>query len=198
MVRWNELEAFLLELAAQDLAGSGEVRPCLAAYAGQAPLLLAFLRPFARGAYADPIVELLALAMPLGADRLAFCVGGRASSWDDPLPPVVAGVGDLRQRVVVITGAKGSGADVVRFSSVHPFTLEAAQVAWAPPLRERESSWIGDALGVAVRCRHELSADAALIRSQARRCTALGHLLAFDPAVVERLRLDDRVTPPRC
>src|SRR5687767_6035135 len=97
---WGDVEGFLLDEAAKDVALSDEVRPCLAAFAGDEPLLVAWWRPFPKGGYADPLIELLALACPLGADRVAQSLAGRATSLDDPIAPVVAGVGDLRQRVV--------------------------------------------------------------------------------------------------
>lgn len=45
------------------------------------------------------MIELLALAMALEADRLVFATAGRLTSLDDPIPPVTDGA-DLRQRTV--------------------------------------------------------------------------------------------------
>src|SRR5688572_44782 len=72
MQRWNDAESFLLAEAAADLTDSDDVSPCLVAFSGDELLLVAFLRSFAKGEYADPLIELLALTAPLGADRLAL------------------------------------------------------------------------------------------------------------------------------
>lgn len=194
---WHELEQFLLEQAAEDLLADGEIRPRLAAFAGKQPLFLALLRPFTKGAYADPVIELLALALALAADRVTFAAGGRAWSLEDPIAPVVEGVGDLRQRVVAITSVDGAGEHVVRASSLHAFHLRPDEVEWGAVLRERAESWIGDALETAVLRRHDLVADLAAARSQATRCAELGHLVAFHSVIAERLRTAGEVTASR-
>ena len=189
MTDWDDVERLLLELATDDLQADGEICPSLGAYRGQAPLLLGFLRPFAKGAYHDAVVELLALAIPLGADRLVFTAGGRVWSWDDPVPPVVPGVGDLRQRALTITFVDGSGDDVDRVSALHPFDLTDGSVQWGDPIRERGESWLADAMTVALQRRSELSAGLRETRKQARRCVRLGHELAFSPDVADLLAL---------
>jgi hypothetical protein len=186
---WDDLEQLLLELATDDLLADGEICPSLAAYRGQAPLLLGFLRSFDKGAYHDAVVELLALAMPLGADRLVFTAGARAWSWNDPLPPVVPGVGDLRQRVLAITFADGAAEDVESVSALHPFDLTGGGVRWGEVVRERGDGWLSQALTVALEHRDELSTGIDEAREQARRCAALGHKLAFSPAVADLLAL---------
>lgn len=190
MQHWDEVEDFLLAMAAADLAEGPDVSPCLVAFAGDEPLLVAFVRSFAKGEYADPIIELLALAVPLEADRLALSIAGRAWSFDDPIPPVVPGVGDLRQRVVTIHTAQGADAGVVVGGSVHPFTTDAAGVRWQPALRDTPAGWIPSALELAVERRGALRTGAAEIRRQARRCLALGHDIGFSAAAVERMGLD--------
>ena len=197
-MRWDELERFLLDRATEDLLTDGDIRPCLAAFEDDDALLLASLRSFAKGAYAQPVIEVLALALSLHANRVALCVGGRAWSLDDPVPPVVAGVADLRQRVAAITTVDGMAADVIRAASIHPFDLRRDEVAWGPPIREAEQSWLGDALEAGVRHRHEFTADADAARDQAVRCAALGHALAFAPAVAARLDGVRSVNLRRC
>jgi len=188
MMSWAHTEEFLLQQAADDLSAGLDVRPCLVAYDGDDALFVAFLRSFAKGAYADPVIELLALAGPLGADRLALSVGARAWSLDDPIPPVLDGEGDLRQRVVCITRAEAVAGAAEASCSMHPFTVESGTVAWAPVLREPGGvGWLPEALALAVEHRGAMRASRAQIRRQARRCVALGHLLALGDAGAERL-----------
>ncbi len=190
MERWEDVEQFLLDEAAEDLGDGQDIRPCLVAFADDQPLLLAFLRPFRKGGYADPITELIALAAPLGADRLAVSIGARAWSLDDPIPPVVHGVGDLRQPVLVVEQADGSRGAARGASSAYPYDLAKGQVTWGTPIRQPgNDGWISRALTVSIDHRQHITGPVAEIRRQADRCTRLGHMVAFAPAVWDRLGL---------
>lgn len=190
MQQWENMEAFMTAEAARDLEAGEEVRPCFAAFAGAAPLVLAFLRPFPQGRAADALIELLALAAPLDADRLALSIGGRAWSLDDPIPPVDPDFGDLRQRVVAIESVDGSVGRPRPASTIIPFDLVDGQVRWGEPLRgEGEHSWVASAFVVTIRKRRQLRGSMEEIRRQAKRCVALGHLLALSPTVADRLHL---------
>ena len=181
--RWEDVEGFLLEMAEEDITATGELTPCLVAFAGEVPLFLAFLRPFARGAHADPLIELLALAMPLGANRLAVSVAGRAWSLDDPLPPVVEGVGDLRQQVVCIHTADGAVAEPRLDGLVRPYTLHDGAPQWEGELRPGPAQgWIPETLLAAVTSAGELEVAPEDLVAQAQRCVTLGHQLYLAPA----------------
>ena len=193
-MRWEDVEEFLIDEAVADLEATDEIRPCLAAFAGDTPLALAFVRPFERGRYHDALLELLALVVPLGADRLALSLGARAWSLDDPLPPVISGVGDLRQRVVVITRVDGAGSEVACGSSLHPFDRDGQSVTWGTTLRERGEGWIADAMEVLVRDREQMRSPVAEIVSQLHRCMALGHVVALSPAAQTWLDIDADIT----
>lgn len=91
----------LRNLACSSLAHHGFTYSMVCAHRGPDPLFLALIRPYEKGNHLDPIREVLTLAEPLGADRLAFCSTGRAWSMHDPVPPV-CDEGDLRQRVVIV------------------------------------------------------------------------------------------------
>ena len=192
-MQWNEVDEFLREEATADLEEAGDIRPSLVAFRGEEPLFVAFLRSFEKGRYADPIIELLALAGPLGADRLALSVGGRAWSLEDPIAPVLHGVGDLRQRVLCTISVDGAGGAITSEGSVHPFTLTAdGAVRWEPAVRSAAAeTWIRGALELAVERRASLRASERDIRRQARRCAALGHLIAFADGVAQELGLSD-------
>lgn len=185
---WDETEDFLVSEASADLEGGEDVRPCLVAFRDEEPLFVAFLRSFVKGEYADPVIELVALAAPLFANRLAMSVGARAWSLDDPLPPVVPGVGDLRQRVLSITFAEEDGGGVSVRSVVVPFDHDGHSATWLPALRHPGGEgWIPSALALAIEHRADLATSVKEMRRQARRCVALGHLLALSPAVAEEL-----------
>jgi hypothetical protein len=196
-MRWDDVEEFLIEEAAADLEATDDVRPCLAAFAGETPLGLAFVRPFERGRYHDALLEVWALMVPLGADRLALSMGARAWSWDDPMPPVIEGVGDLRQRVVVVMKVDGTGPEVTRTSSLHPFDRDGSTLKWGTILREQGEGWVGAAMEMLVRERDQMRAPISQIRKQLRRCAALGHVVALSPAARARLKGDRHVVSRR-
>lgn len=192
MQQWDEAEEFLLAEACADLEAGATVRPCVVAYQGDRPLFLAFLRP-SRGHCADALIELLALAGALGADRIAVSVSGRAWSLDDPLPPVVAGVGDLRQRVVCIITADGCDGPARVSHTVRPFTVAGDVVHWEPRLEPGAGEgWLQDAVRVTVDGREVLRSDVGEARQQARRCVTRGHLLALHSDVEQRLKIAGR------
>jgi len=191
MQRWDEVEQFLVDEAARDLEAGATVRPCLAAFRGEQPLLIVFLREFDKGAYADPITEVLCIAMGLAADRLMFSISGRAWSLDDPVPPVVPGFGDLRQRIVHITRVDGSGAAICARDIMLPFDVRDGVVQWGPRLEEESAEgWIPRVLRIAVEQCSALAASDADLRAQVLRCDRLGHLVGISPEVSQRLALE--------
>lgn len=190
MQTWNDVEPFLLDGAAEDLAVGPAIQPCFVAFRGDVALFFAILRDFAKGEYQEPMIELLALAGGLGADRLAVSFGGRAWSWHDPIPPVLPDGGDLRQRVLVLTFVDAAAAAVRRTSTVVPYDVHDGRVIWGEPLRhEAGEGWITEAMTVAVQRRDELTAATADVRAQALRCQELGHSLGLSPATMNELRL---------
>lgn len=187
MQRWEDLESFFRDSATRDLERDGEVDPCFVAFDGEAPLMLAYLRPFEKGAYADPLIELIALAGPLGADRLAACFGARGWSLDGPPPDVRAG-SDPRQRVLAVQGADGSGGATRPFGTLWPFDVDAGQVRWGEPMRTEEpQGWIPQALAAAVAGREQLRAAEGETAAQAARCSELGHDVYLSPEGNRRL-----------
>jgi hypothetical protein len=200
MVGWEERRAYLLTEARQDLEVAGEVRPCLLAFQGTAPLLVAYLRAHDHGRHLDALFEVLTVAAPLGADRLALSLAGRAWSLHDPIAPVIPGLGDLRQRVLCIEEA------VTRRDRVHLSTAaipyhqaEDGTVTWLPPIDSTGAiSRVATTLAAALHHRGRLAAPPATIRRRALHCTALGHLLALATPAYDRLGLktDERAGEP--
>jgi hypothetical protein len=187
MRHWEDVERFLRDSAEEDLTNRGEVASCFVAFRGEDPLLLAYLRPFPKGGYADPIIEVAALAAPLGADRMAVAMGARAWSLDDPIAPV-APEGDLRQRVVVVHGVDGAGGAPRPFGTIWPYSEEGGAVGWGPPLRSDDAEgWIPAALATMVGAARRIDVTAEDLARQAARCLWLGHDLRLAPSVEERL-----------
>jgi hypothetical protein len=188
---WDEVEELLLALADEELRrGYDPAMACLVAFAGEDLRFLAFLRPFPRGAYHAPLIELLALAGPLGSDRLAFASTGRAWSLDDPIPPVTEDA-DLRQRVLMIQLVDGTSGPPSHRSVVLPFDdgPDGAPV-WGPRHEhEAVEGWIAEVLRVAVgaELRARLPAGDAAVAAQARRCLALGHALYLAEDLEQRI-----------
>jgi hypothetical protein len=186
---WERLEDLFVGCATKDLEACGEVDPVLAAYRGEEALFLAWLRPFEKGCYDGPLIELLALAMPLDADRLALSIAARAWSLEDPIPPVTEDA-DLRQRILVVHVVDGAASPVRTASAIHPFDLGPEGVSWGEVQRFGPGEgWIPRALEVSIASRHQLQAPDSEIRKQAERVIDLGHKLYVAPDLNERLAL---------
>ena len=186
--RWEDVDEAMVAMAHDDLTAGRDVEPMFAAFAGDQLRFFAFLRPFAKGEYDDPLIELCALAMPLDADRLGVSFSGRVWSFDDPIPPVSADA-DLRQRALVCVFVDGTRGKPREETVFHPFDAGVdGNVTWHDPQRvDGGVGFIPAALVLAVRKRHELRDDDAAICRQALRCVALGHDLHLDPQLHDRL-----------
>ncbi len=179
---WTDQPRMLADLAGLDLEDGSDVRPTLVAFRGDDPLLLATIRPFARGEHHQPIIEVVALALGLGARRMALSLAGRAWSTRDPLPPVVEGVGDLRERVVVVHTVDAEVIPTQVRSLVHPVGPDGLD---EPVVDAGAVGWVPDVL------RHAAEAPVmpeGELLTQVARCEALGHQLAWGPAGVALLQ----------
>jgi hypothetical protein len=190
---WDEVPDALLALAACDLDDGDPVQPRLAAHRGEDALAIATLRPFERGRIFDAVIELLALFVPLGADRVCLALPCRVWSLLDPIPPVLEDEGfDLRQQAVMIAVADGrSGPCQVR-AAVHPFTQhDEGDWGWEDPFAPGEApeAPLLSALEVILDARGELGSDRSQLQSQLERVLLLGHGLALGPAAVRELPL---------
>lgn len=184
--RWEDLESLFVSSADSDLREHGEAQPAFAAFASEQLLFLAWLRHFDKGEYADPLIELLALAVPLCADRLAVSMSARVWSLDDPIPPVTEGT-DLRQQVLAVTFVDGAHQGLDMWTMLHPFDLDAGEPVWHSPQRlDGGEGWIGQALQKSVLERGRMAARPEKIRQQAIRLDALGHQLFMSAEVLER------------
>lgn len=194
--RWEDAEQLLIAAATDDLREVGEVEPALVAFAGATLRFVAWLRPFARGAYHEPLIELLALAVPLDCDRLMLSMSGRVWSLDDS--PPADGDGDRRQHAVVIHAVDAAHGPSTSWSALYPVTPAADGAPglgprWEPGPAE---GWISEALGAAVAQREQLCASWAEIAAQAARVEGLGHKLYVPPDVMTLMA--QAGTAPNC
>lgn len=190
---WADQGRLLIDLALADLDAGHPVLPTMVAFRGDDALFLTTLRPFASGEHHDPIIEVGAVALTLGADRLALSLSGRAWSLRDPIPPVLSDGSDLRQQVIVIHLADAVGEDPLCLTTIVPVDVDDDGVSAGPPLTDvAGEGWVPQALLVLARDpmpRYRAEDLAA----QVVRCERLGHRFAWAPAtceVVELARLE--------
>ena len=180
--RWESIESELLDLATIDLLTGNDPRPTLAAFIGERPLALVGLRPFAPGEALQALIEVLALLLPLGADRLAFAAPARAWSTEDPIPAVCED-GDLRQRVVLVVLVDGHGQRSQLTTAVHPLVVTDDGPNWQAPLRPQDApdSPVAAAMTLLVDARDDLDdlGDAHKVAAQFGRVLLLGHDVAL-------------------
>lgn len=164
-------------------------RPHLVGYAGDRALVLIGLRPFGPGAHENPLIEAMALALPLGSDRVSLAMPGRAWSMDDPVVPVTDD-GDLRQRVLTQVTVDGHGQAPPQVTMrLHPFDLVGDdRIAWGTALDPGTGEgWIAEAMTCMVAGRGDVGRDADPdeVTEQAVRLVMRGHeVLHPDPAVL--------------
>lgn len=188
--RWCDDTDRLLSLAANDLADGLPPRPTMTAYAGDEGLAIVGLRPFGPGELLQPLVELAALLLPLGADRFGLAVPGRAWSLDDPIPPVLDEV-DLRRTVLTVLQIDGHRVDDPSTDgTLHPYEVSAdGQVTFGPTL---EVGWpegpATDGLWTLVRARSDVrDTRPQTTVVQFARCLLLGHHVVLAPEVADHL-----------
>lgn len=192
MGAWDEWVVELLRASADlDLRIDGEAVPRFIAAEGERPLVIADVRPFPKGGYHEPLIELMALAVPMGADRVAVGITGRVTSLEDPIPPVIDGIGDLRQRVLIVELVDGHRQPARASSLLIPFDLRERDVSWREPLDPGPGvGWIPSALSLLVDHRHAMQVRPGDVLEQAERCAMLGHGLTFEAEAAARFGLE--------
>lgn len=168
---WSTVSATLRELAARDLRRGPGVRPRLLAFAGEEPLVGIDLPTHGTASLSARLVEALALALPLGADRLALLVGGHARWSDD----ATAGSPVL---VVLRVEARADGAAGPVPALVIPYARRGDGVTWHDGLRadDRAPSRLQRLLVAALDARSALaSRPPDAVGRQARRLLRRGH-----------------------
>jgi hypothetical protein len=197
---WDDVTDHLLALATLDLEDGLPPRPTLVAYEGERLVALVGMRPFGPGEVATALAELLGLLLPLGIDRVALGVPGRAWSLDDPIPPVIDDA-DLRRTVLtVLTADRRRGAPELD-GWLFPYERDAEEgLVW------HDGRHVGPPDGPATevlrsllhRFRASRRGERPTTESVLRfaRCVLHGHAIQLAPELVEHLG-EVRVAPVR-
>ena len=174
---WHRVPELARDWAAAEVAATRSVRPTLFGFLEDDFLGAVELRPHTAGDLESPLIEALALLVPLGADRLAFLGGGRAWSLDDPIPPV-SGAEDLRQQVAVLLMVDGHGHPRPMTSSVlMPFEWADGGPRWDDALEidEAPEGPVPHLLMASAQASVAMALDDVEIGRQALRLLRLGH-----------------------
>lgn len=189
-VPWPQCTHLLRSFATEDLDLGMSPQPTLLAYEGEQPLATVMLRPFGEGQAVAAIVEVLAVVLPLGADRIVLSLPGRAWSAGDPIAPVSADA-DLRQRVLLICEADGTRVPTAVRVQLHGIELEAEGWRWDGVLdaEEQLTSPLVDVLRLLLDARSRLLRARADVSSATRfeRALLQGHEVHLSALAAERL-----------
>jgi hypothetical protein len=189
---FEDAERFLSALVADDLAQGRGLAPTLLAFAGERPLGSVRLRPHGRDGLLAVVLEILALLLPLGTDRIVLALPGRAWSLADPIPPVTE-EDDLRQRVVVVVAADAQGGPCRLRTRLHPFTVDGrGRCTWLPQFEPDGpvDAPVLTALQVLLDRRAAVATTAeppARIAARFGRVLLLGHELSLAPRTAQAL-----------
>lgn len=189
-VPWSQCTQLLRRFAAEDLDLGMSPQPTLLAYDGERALATVMLRPFDDGGAVDAVLEVLAMLLPLGTDRLVLSLPGRAWSALDPIVPVTADA-DLRQRVLLICVADGTRVPAALSVRVHGIEMDAEGWRWQGTIdaTEEVEAPLVEVLRLLLDARGRLLDTAANIRIAAQfgRVLLRGHEVHLSALAAERL-----------
>jgi hypothetical protein len=190
--RFEDAERLLSARLADDLEQGRGLAPTLLAFAGERPLGRVRLRPHGRDELLAVLLEILALLLPLGTDRIVLALPGRAWSLAEPIPPVTD-EDDRRQRVVVVTAADAHRGPCRLRTRLHPFAVDGrGRCTWLPQIEPEgpADAPVLTALQVLLDRRAEVATTAepaTRIAAQLGRVLLLGHELSLAPRTAEAL-----------
>lgn len=176
MRNWDDVEAWLRSVAEDDRSHDGCIRPTLVAFATHRPLLMVRCRAFAAGEGAAALREILDIALPLGADRIAMSFGGRAWKVDGHARPR-DDRSTLREILLIAVAQRSSGGVDLRCA------LHEIERARCGPAIERSSDthpvagWLPRMLTAALAAPPAEPASREVIAARAVHSITLGHEL---------------------
>lgn len=202
--RWDHLADDLRALLTPSLEGGYPPAPLLLGYQGDEPAALTHLRPFAPAELLTAVIEVVAVYLPLGVDRLVLAAPGRAWHLDDPAAGDVGGL-DARPTVVAVTTVAGDGPGPPRVSAaVWPYArADDGRLAWCAVTGTEVATGtdavtgadqdgpphgpVPTALATLVAHRHTLPSPDARTAVQFARCALRGHAVVLCPELADRL-----------
>jgi hypothetical protein len=190
--RWDEVEVDLRVETTLALDEGRPPPPLLVAFAGPRPVAVTALRPFDDGDALQALIEVLALLLPLGTDRLALSLPGIARDPDPGAPPTAPADGQLLVLVATVEAWPEGSRQRAR---LHPLRRRGAQWQWGAESTEidAEAMPLLEALGRLLERRDSLRrvdpTDGELHR-QLARCVLLGHTVALHDDIADLLEPD--------
>lgn len=189
-----DTHATLHGLLVDDLRAGVHPVPTLLAFRGDDAVAIAGLRPVDGDELPQALIEVLALLLPLGADRIGFGAAGRVWSTDDPIVPVCE-EGDLRQRALMVTAVDGHDGEPTLTATVTPVEGSGHDLTLLPPVSspgtrtEDHEGRVAGLLVAAVRSTPELVDRASPddLIGQLGRLLVLGHHIALAPDTLDAL-----------
>lgn len=181
------------QAATADVAGGRDVRPRLWAARGPDEVIGIALPPVPRDDLEQTLVEALALLLGVHADRAAVATPGRLFSLDDPIPPVIDGVGDLRQHALAIATVDGRQRPPRRTARILPFDAVAGTIVWHDPVDPGPAEgWIVSGIERTLEAAPDYEVTDLEVGRQLVRCLVRGHEIDAPPGAPSR-RLDELV-----
>jgi hypothetical protein len=208
--RWDEVEVDLRVEVTLTLDEGLPPQPLLAAFAGEQPVAVARLRRFGQGDALQALIEVLALVLPLGTDRVALALPARAhvadAGADGPADPAADGAAQVDGQLLVLLATAEVRAGRARLRGhLHPLARHDGRWHWleeTTPI-DPDTLPLTDALGLLLERRASLQRRdlaAGELQQQLARCLLLGHLVVLSDEIADRLepdRLIDVLADPR-
>jgi hypothetical protein len=195
--RWDEVEVDLRVEMTLALDDGLPPRPLLVAFAGEQPVAVTQLRPFAQIDALQALIEVLALLLPLGTDRVALALPALACvPGPGPVPDEVGGTALVDGQLLVLVATAEGGAGKARLRGrLHPLQQREGRWHWLPQTTEIDprSFALTDAVALLLERRASLrrrDLDAGELQQQLARCLLLGHLVSLSDETADRLEPD--------
>jgi hypothetical protein len=177
---WPGVARALQDAATLDLDAGAAPLPTLFAFIGDEPQAMVTLRPVGPEELLQAFIEILALFLPLGVDRVAYSLATRCGDF----------AADVRHLLVVRTDAHDGGCETR--VEVVPGVLRGGAWRWGPPADAETGADGGLVTAIAFLLEHRTELEPAdeagpRVAAQFGRVLLLGHELALSPDLARRL-----------